>query len=151
MKLNLKQFLKQLDIDVDHYFGCGTVKIRLIDSRSGQHIVRIDQDHISKPLTTETWKNVFGKEKYDAIVVSDYNKGFISYGIIGYIIDSANVSGVPVFVDTKKTDLHVFDGCYVKINHSEYNSARTYCSELIVTHGADGATYRGMKFPARLS
>ena len=52
-----------------------------------------------------------------------------------------NYSG-PIFVDTKKSDLARCEGCYVKINQLEYEAAKTYPTELIVTLGRDGVRYK---------
>jgi sugar/nucleoside kinase (ribokinase family) len=51
----------------------------------------------------------------------------------------------PIFVDTKKTDLARFEGCYVKINQLEYEAAKTYPTELIVTLGRNGVRYKEHK------
>jgi sugar/nucleoside kinase (ribokinase family) len=44
-----------------------------------------------------------------------------------------------------------FDGCYVKINESEYNAAQTLPSSnyLIVTKGAEGTHYNGKTYPTK--
>ncbi len=47
-------------------------------------------------------KTPFSIDTYDAIVISDYNKGFLTYEQIAKIISS---SSGPVFIDTKKTQL----------------------------------------------
>ena len=112
-----------------------SVKTRLIDIRSKQQLLRIDNDANSEPLKLE----YFDDWDYDAIVVSDYNKGVVSYELIEFI--SAHYSG-PVFLDTKKTDLERFSGIYVKINESEYKNATSTNNSLIVTLGSKGAMFR---------
>lgn len=147
MAANVKNNLESLGIEVVSLFGESSIKSRLIDIRSNQQIVRIDNDVLSTPITPKTWKTLFSEtDSCDAIVISDYNKGFIPIDVIGYIIESARSVSIPVFVDTKKTDLHVFDGCYVKINNFELSQARTRCDNLIVTNGSDGATYKGVRY-----
>jgi bifunctional ADP-heptose synthase (sugar kinase/adenylyltransferase) len=111
------------------------LKTRIIDSKSKQHLLRIDQDQRSTPVKLD-W-DILGD--YDAVVVSDYNKGSVEYETIEQI--RADFKG-PVFVDTKKTDLHRFEGCYVKINRLEWEAAKTFPSELIVTLGKDGVRYK---------
>ncbi len=54
----------------------------------------------------------------------------------------------PIFIDTKKTDLVRFEGCYVKINQKEFDAAKTFPSDLIVTKGNKGATFKGELIPA---
>jgi len=120
--------------------GCEVVQIckdtgtktRLIDLRSKQQITRIDNETAVTPLTFAD----LGTIDYDAIVVSDYNKGSITYELIEQIIQT----GLPVFVDTKKTDLKRFEGAWVKINELEYSKITSECKGLIVTRGARGAS-----------
>jgi bifunctional ADP-heptose synthase (sugar kinase/adenylyltransferase) len=98
-------------------------------------LLRIDQDQHSKPVKIE-W-DILGE--FDAVVISDYNKGSVAYETIEQI--RADFTG-PIFVDTKKTDLHRFEGCFVKINRLEWEAAKTFPSELIVTLGKDGVRYK---------
>jgi D-beta-D-heptose 7-phosphate kinase/D-beta-D-heptose 1-phosphate adenosyltransferase len=136
MAANVLDNLKKLGCDVTFVHGIRTsLKTRIIDSKSKQHLLRIDQDQRSTPVKLD-W-DILGD--YDAVVVSDYNKGSVEYETIDDI--RANFAG-PIFVDTKKTDLARFDGCYVKINRMEYEAAKTFPTELIVTLGKDGVRYK---------
>lgn len=142
MAANVKDNLEKLGCDVEFLHGLKTsVKTRIIDSKSKQHLLRIDQDQPSKPVKILT----ADLDQYDAIVVSDYNKGSVEYETIENLRN--NYSG-PIFVDTKKGDLARFEGCYVKINQLEYEAAKTYPTELIVTLGRDGVRYKGYKIKA---
>jgi D-beta-D-heptose 7-phosphate kinase/D-beta-D-heptose 1-phosphate adenosyltransferase len=137
MAANVLDNLKKLGCDVTFVHGIRTsLKTRIIDSKSKQHLLRIDQDQRSTPVKLD-WDILHG---YDAVVVSDYNKGSVEYETIDDI--RANFAG-PIFVDTKKTDLARLDGCYVKINRMEYEAAKTFPTELIVTLGKDGVRYKG--------
>ena len=52
-------------------------KTRYVEQKSGQHLLRADNTHPSiTPLDVSTIENI---DEYDAIVISDYNKGFIEY------------------------------------------------------------------------
>ncbi len=124
--------LKALGCEVDFLHGKISTKTRLVDRRSSQHIVRIDNDVISDPLIIESEISTV----YDAIVVSDYDKGTVSYELIEELI----ATKIPVFVDTKKTDLGRMQGAWVKINELEYSKIKSECTGLIVTRGAEGAT-----------
>jgi D-beta-D-heptose 7-phosphate kinase/D-beta-D-heptose 1-phosphate adenosyltransferase len=136
MAANVEDNFKKLGCEVDFIHGSRTcVKTRIIDSKSKQHLVRIDQDLLSKPVKL----GYAILDQYDAIVVSDYNKGSVEYETVENI--RKNYSG-PIFVDTKKTDLIRFEGCYVKINEKEYNDAKTFPTELIVTLGRNGVRYK---------
>jgi D-beta-D-heptose 7-phosphate kinase/D-beta-D-heptose 1-phosphate adenosyltransferase len=75
----------------------------------------------------------------DAIVISDYNKGLVSYELIEEL---RTVFHGPIFIDTKKTDLQRFNGCIVKINELEYKNSVSVNDSLIVTLGDKGACYK---------
>ena len=141
MARNVKLNLEKLGCKVDYLSGKTSTKTRLIDSRSKQHIVRIDNDVVSDPITFET----IIPPGYDAIVISDYEKGTISYGMVQDLIKEFKG---PVFIDTKKKDLAKFQGAFVKINEFEYNKLSSECNNLIVTLGDKGSRYHSKIYPA---
>jgi len=128
---NVLRNLEALGCEVNYLCGKTSTKTRLVDKRSKQHIVRIDNDVMSDEITFDTEI----PKIYDAIVVSDYNKGTVSYELIRECIET----GVPVFVDTKKVDLERMQGAWVKINELEYSKIKSECTGLIVTKGPKGA------------
>lgn len=128
---NVLSNLKALGCEVNYLYSETSIKTRLVDKRSNQHIVRIDNDVISSAITLETEV----PKIYDAIIVSDYDKGTVSYDLIEELIQTK----IPVFVDTKKTDLERMQGAWVKINELEYSKIRSECTGLIVTFGSKGA------------
>ena len=141
MASNVFKNLEALGCDVNYLFGETSTKTRLIDSRSRQQIVRIDDDVESEPMTFETAI----PPGYDAIVISDYNKGLITYELVEEL--RQEFSG-PIFVDTKKQDLARFEGCIVKINQVEHAARSSDCSNMIVTQGKQGALYNNKMYPA---
>jgi len=140
MAANVLNNLEKLGVSVISYFGQPSTKTRMIDRRSKQHIIRVNRDVESKPLSIQTKFD----QDVDAFVISDYNKGFVSYELVEKIISF----GKPVFVDTKKTDLARFQGAYVKINANEYDQAKTYCDNIIITQGDKGARFNDKIYPA---
>ena len=126
---NVYANLVALGCKVDLVCGISSKKTRLIDSRSKQQILRLDEDIKSVPVA-----NV-DPTSYDAVVISDYNKGVVSYELI----ESLFRYTVPVFIDTKKTDLERMQGAWVKINELEYSKVKSECTGLIVTRGDKGA------------
>lgn len=129
---NVYDNLLTLGCDVQLVAGWRSKKIRLIDSKSKQHIVRIDHDIKSKPVDLHDYVH----EQFDAIVVSDYNKGAVTYEVIEYILANFDV---PIFIDTKLTDLERMQGAWVKINSLEYSKIKSECTGLIVTEGENGS------------
>jgi D-beta-D-heptose 7-phosphate kinase/D-beta-D-heptose 1-phosphate adenosyltransferase len=138
---NVEENLKALGCDVDLLTLEGGTKTRFIDSRSNQHIMRLDQDAKGGPIELATTIPAI----YDAVVISDYNKGCISYELVEEILQQFRG---PVFIDTKKTDLARFEGAFVKINSLENSLAKTLPSQTIVTLGKQGCEYGGHIYPA---
>jgi D-beta-D-heptose 7-phosphate kinase/D-beta-D-heptose 1-phosphate adenosyltransferase len=137
---NVKNNLIALGADVTFLHGETSTKTRLVDLKSKQHIVRIDNDVISEALVIDPILDL-----YDAVVISDYNKGTISYEMVEQLIADFLC---PVFIDTKKTDLQRFEGSIVKINSLEHSLAKTLPTELIVTMGKYGAKYKDKQYSA---
>lgn len=134
MAENVYLNLKSLGIEPDFIANKEKIiKSRFIDQRSGQHLLRVDEE----PAIL-LWDGITPEpiSSYDLIVISDYNKGFISYDHIEHIVSQ---STCPVFIDTKKTDLSRFSKAYVKINELEYNNSTSSPENLIVTLGSQGA------------
>jgi len=140
MAANVKRNLEAFGCEVYYLHGTMSLKTRLIESRSKQHIVRIDNDFSSEPFDFD---DTFDLD-YDAVVISDYNKGYVSYEMVEKLINS--YSG-PIIIDTKKTDLKRFEGAIIKINELEYNRLISEPTDLIVTLGAGGAKWNDNIIP----
>lgn len=119
------------------------VKTRFIDEKSTQQILRVDNESQVKPLMLPINTNGF-----DAIVISDYNKGYLSLSKINEIVDQASC---PVFIDSKKTFLPNKENCFVKINDIEYSKLQEDCyiDNLIITKGAEGCIYKNTLYKAQ--
>ena len=115
-----------------------SIKTRYIDQRTGQQLLRVDQDSIVVPLSLEELQSK-DLEQYSVIVVSDYNKGYISDELLRYL-DQLDIT---VFVDTKKTDLAQYQNLIFKLNNKERNQLQSHPDNLIVTLGERGAEYCG--------
>ena len=118
------------------------VKTRFIDEKSNQQILRVDNETRVKPLLVPVATNSF-----DAVVISDYNKGYLPTEKIFEIVESATC---PVFIDSKKTVLPNKENCFVKINDVEYEKLQhdCYIDNLIVTKGSEGCIYKQTLYPA---
>ena len=142
---NVRKNLEALGCTVNFLCGETSKKNRLLDIRSKQQLLRLDYDVESKPIRFET--DI--PPVYDAIVISDYNKGTVDYDLIEDLIKTATV---PIFVDTKKTDLARLNGCYIKINALEKSLAISEPDpeHLIVTHGENGAVWNDWVYSAEV-
>lgn len=148
MAANVYNNLKQLGIDADFITNDQEIiKTRYIDKRSGQHLLRVDNE---PDVSQWSGKTLEPLASYDAIVISDYNKGFLTYNLIENIVNSVKC---PIFIDTKKTRLADFSPpfmaphVYIKINEIEFKNAKTLADNLIVTLGDKGAQYKGKLYP----
>lgn len=139
---NVCNNLEALGCKVDFIHGEISEKERLIDIQSKQHLIRIDRDKVSSAVELASDVPLY----YDAIVISDYNKGTVSYDLIKKI--RQEFKG-PIFVDTKKTDLALLEGCFIKINNAEHALAKTLPSGkfLIVTQGSAGVLWNSTVYP----
>lgn len=136
MAANVKINLMKLGIDLDFITNDQEIiKTRYIDYRSQQHLLRVDTE---PEIVSWSGKLSFPISEYQAVVISDYNKGFLTYENIENIINSCSC---PVFIDTKKQDLNRFsaDHVYIKINELEYKNRSSLPKNLIVTLGDKGA------------
>lgn len=140
MVYNVRNNLEKLGCEVTLLTREPSRKIRLIDSRSGHHITRIDHDILTVPIDIAPGVTL----EYDAIVISDYDKGAITYELVIDLIKT----GCPVYIDTKKKDLAKFENAFVKINSLENSLAISFPTELIVTLGKRGAKYKNKIYSA---
>ena len=118
------------------------IKTRFVDLKTKQHLLRVDESNVIKKIDINNIKSF----KYDAVVISDYDKGFITNDIIPNLLALFNC---PIFVDSKKTDLSKYENCIIKINETEYGKVQKYPTnyKLIVTLGENGALYNNKIIP----
>jgi len=144
MAANVLENLRALDVEVHFHTQFKENKNRYIDLKSKQQILRVDEkikpegfDHIIYDL--------IHYEYYDAIVISDYGKGFFRRS--DYDILRENFEG-HIFIDTKDPVLDLYEGAIVKINQYEHDKSDLgmYVKDLIVTYGGDMVTWRDRTF-----
>jgi len=118
------------------------IKTRFIDKKSNQQILRVDNEEKVKPMILPVSTGGF-----DAVVISDYDKGYITNSKLNDIVETASC---PVFIDSKKTFLPNKENCFVKINDIEYQKLDESCNidNLIVTKGSEGCVYKNTLYPA---
>ena len=131
-------------------------KTRYIDEKSNQQILRVDDEPEIVPLP---YKEPFIDDRsayhklhhvvpeedwYDIMVISDYNKGYITQEKLFELVDWFDG---PVIIDSKKTNLP--DNCYIKVNDLEYDKLETKSDNVIITKGGKGTEYQGKTYPAQ--
>lgn len=87
-----------------------TIKTRIV--AHGQHVVRIDHERsepISDDETEKLLPQIFaGLDNADAIIISDYAKGFLTTKMLANIIDHARREEKVVFVDPKSKNFNCY-------------------------------------------
>tara|TARA_Y100000593_G_scaffold95125_1_gene200237 strand:- start:8077 stop:8805 length:729 start_codon:yes stop_codon:yes gene_type:complete len=122
-------------------------KTRYVDIRSGQMVMRVDEHD-----KCERYDGVYETVNYDAIIISDYCKGFLIEDDIEAFAERAEC---PIFLDTKK---QLGDWCknidFIKINEFEHkkNFERLpnypfILDKMIVTIGSKGCKYKNEIYP----
>lgn len=154
MASNVAANLKALGVEVDLITNEEKiVKTRYIDEKTNHMFLRVDSnDDKIKPINHSVMLNEKYTQQYDAVVVSDYDKGFLNHADIAYFC----VNHPKVFIDTKK-DIGLWqkDAFLIKINNVEFNKSKRTIdlqnTNLVVTMGNEGAVYMktGETFPVR--
>ncbi len=123
-------------------------KTRYVEYKSNQMLLRVDSND-SVTNSFDIKKVDF--DSYDAVIVSDYDKGFLTNGDIKKIGKKSKLS----FIDTKKTiDLENFkEYTFVKMNEVEWERCERYGAKydewkenLIVTMSERGCMFNGRRF-----
>ena len=131
-------------------------KIRYVDHKSNQLVLRVDEHDYCDRINTGVLSSIkdnkctipmSGQVKIDAIIISDYCKGFLEEDDIQYICENNS----NVFVDTKKKLGEWIDNCtYLKINSLEYENNEKFLNKYydimnktIVTKGNKGCLFQG--------
>ena len=140
MAWNVRENLMSFGIEV--YIATNEesiTKTRYIDEKYNQQMLRVDDEPSVKPMDYQ-----IPTGEFDALVISDYNKGFLSEEKISELVEWF---GGPVFIDTKKKHLPKLNA-FVKINEHEYKNFESSTDDLIVTRGGRGCEYKGELYPA---
>lgn len=142
---NVLENLRSLSpgIDVVALFSTSGSKARYVDVKSGHHLLRVDVDQPVSPLTVETLGAIW--KPFDAVIVSDYAKGYLDESILMEIRCRCFVDSIPLFIDTKRLLSGWAEHAIVKINEAEFlhqlkkiTAPWSKCLHLIVTMGGDG-------------
>ena len=149
---NVVDNLEALGIEVELISNANKIKkTRYVDSKTNHMFFRIDEGEddvfpiAQKSLDSINWEN------YNAVVISDYCKGFIDENTIKHISKQHPIT----FLDTKKQiGSWVKDITFIKINDVEYRYSEkfidnNYKDSLIITRGSNGAEYKGNTYPVK--
>ena len=142
MTLNVWANLWALGIEADVLTNSDKpIKKRYVEENSNHMLLRVDRNDIIQPvdwsyLRHTRWDN------YDAVVISDYDKGFLDKEQIAFI----SISHPLVFMDSKKQLGEWCDNInFIKVNDKESYENYEYLytqfpNDVIITLGKQGAT-----------
>jgi len=150
MGMNVMGNLMALDIDVDFEHQQSPItKTRHIHEPSNTLLLRIDEEKNIDNIGDRLSKIDFWE--YPMVVVSDYNKGFLTEEDIAYI----GFKHPNVICDTKKK---LGEWCkdlrFIKLNRTEFENNKEFIEEndwilekLIITLDKDGCMYNNTMYP----
>ena len=148
MSANVKRNLESFGVFVNHITNKNLIKKkRFFHSGSNQQMIRVDEDDSVDSIRPSEVKSAFLHLSYDAVVISDYDKGFLSTNDLKVFCQ--NFKG-PVFIDTKKRDLFTEPNVIFKINQREYDNLISEPDQqhLIITKGSSGVEYCKLMYPS---
>lgn len=152
MALNVEANLSSLGADCTILHNQKKIeKTRYVEESTNHLFIRIDSDEsdikrINKKYLTKKYLS-----QYDAVVISDYNKGFLTEEDIETICYRHPLT----FMDTKKSLGRWCKDCkWIKINENELEATKDHIKgldhifdeKLIVTLGEKGCCYNGMVY-----
>ena len=153
---NVARQLKEWGCAVDTKFNDEFIcKKKFIDEKTNHTLLRVDTEPKVKHILPQDLRRVLfhAEVKWDAIVISDYGKGFLKETDIGFICKSHPC----VFVDTKKKiDLYMKEVKFIKINEPEWNATKDninpndWKDQIVVTLGAEGCMYNDKVYPVSI-
>jgi len=147
---NSSNNLASMGVNVDLFSNeyIETTKTRFVNEDTNELYMRLDENDTSDRMDVSQLPNV---DEYDAILISDYNKGFVTEEDIEHISKLHPL----VILDTKKK---LGDWCknlkFIKLNRSEYKKNESIIKEsewlfekIILTLDGDGSVHKGELVP----
>ena len=145
--ISLTSFPKGIDLLTNERYE-DVVKTRYVDAFSNHMFMRVDS-----VVNIDRIKDNNIKDGYDTVIISDYDKGFLTTEDIEYIC----TNHPQVFLDTKK---FLGDWCknidFIKINSSEHEKNFEQLpkypylyNKLIVTKGKQGCEYKNKMYSTK--
>jgi D-beta-D-heptose 7-phosphate kinase/D-beta-D-heptose 1-phosphate adenosyltransferase len=152
MALNVQSNVQAFGVDCDIITNGELItKTRYVDSKTNQMLLRVDEhDYVKTKVDIEDVRNRING--YDGVIISDYNKGFLSEEDIDVITTECK----NVFLNTKKKfSWNFVDARFIQLNQYEYENTLREIDDmrddiydkLIVTYGDRGCYYQKELYP----
>ena len=149
---NVVTNLKALGVDVDFITNKREIrKIRYVCSKYNHPLLRVDENDTCDRIDIEKVLVMIEWDKYDAVIICDYCKGFINHLDIQYIAQAHPLT----FLDTKRILGNWADKItFIKINHQEYKNNEEVLlnnphlfEKSIITRGKYGCNHQNKNYP----
>jgi D-beta-D-heptose 7-phosphate kinase/D-beta-D-heptose 1-phosphate adenosyltransferase len=150
---NVVRNMEVLGSEVDFITNENEIKkIRYVCSKYNHLLLRVDEGDKCDLIHPNALKNIKWSE-YDAVVISDYCKGFLDENTIKFISEQHPLT----FLDSKKLlGKWAHNVSFIKINFHEYEnnqqillSDNALLSKTIVTRGKYGCVFQGTNYPTQ--
>lgn len=151
MAYNSANNLSSQGVDVDIISNTEEIiKRRYVDANTNKLFLRVDEeDGVDRYNVENLPQNI---EEYDAILISDYNKGFLTEEDIQHISQKHKL----VILDTKKKlGEWCKDITFIKLNRREYKNNiepiqlhEWLKDKLVITLDKDGVIHKEVRYPA---
>ena len=153
MALNVYNNIRALGLECDVLHNQTEIKkTRYVDQPTNHLFIRIDSDESTIDRIEEKHLKKKFLLQYDAVIISDYNKGFLTSEDIEKICFYHPLT----FMDTKKKLGRWSEDCtWIKLNFPEYEASKEeiekrmyiYEEKLIITKGSEGCQYKNKLYP----
>jgi D-beta-D-heptose 7-phosphate kinase/D-beta-D-heptose 1-phosphate adenosyltransferase len=150
---NVVKNLEALGHKVDFITNINEIKkIRYVCSKYNHLLLRVDENDNCQPITQKVLDKIKW-EQYDAVVISDYCKGFLDENDIEFISKQHPLT----FLDSKKLlGKWAYDISFIKINYHEYenninilSNDPLLTSKTIITKGHLGCQFQNKRYPTQ--
>lgn len=152
MAKNVERNLLSLGAKVDLITNSNNksvTKVRYMDKRTNHMFLRVDENDESYGQLSIDKLESIDFSKYDAVIVSDYNKGFVSEELLALISEKHATT----FIDTKREISNWANNFkFIKLNHKEYENNRERLTpeiknKVILTKGQFGSEFQNNIYP----
>lgn len=145
---NLHSMNNELKINFIHQSN-QIKKIRYVDEKTNHMLLRVDENDTSESLviTENIMKEISDS---DAVIISDYDKGFLNESDIDTIARFSKFS----ILDTKKrlVSSTIRNITFIKLNELEFKNNNQVIqqnySKVLITKGINGTDYLGINYPS---
>jgi bifunctional ADP-heptose synthase (sugar kinase/adenylyltransferase) len=147
---NLNYLIDPDDFETEYIYPTSEIiKTRYVEDKSNHPFIRVDENDSVNRI--ELSEEIITKIKsVDAVIVSDYDKGFLNEEDLYLIGINSKLSILDSKKKLNRSTLESFN--FIKLNESEFKKNYTEDSELlekiIITLGSKGAKYNNKLYPS---